>query len=281
MPTICTRRPTIPSWTVGLDASLQDGNRHSDVRYRLHPFLPLPPRRQKYLRQAGHPRNVTALSRARKAREMQSTRPGLGSTDQLLAPVPAIARETDERACLGGAHVTSALRQKATRDNPADGWSRLFVGVKCRPTSYPDRSLGSITIVRARSRTPAESKFLSMRPDAKSLYNVVCLREASRPAFECSRHALTIKTPSRRVLRSWTSGLSQACGQISGLLDDTRGGDKSAHTIRRTSEPHTARAPTFRHDKPHHRGLHCLHAAHNGKGQAPQSVKVSGGSRLP
>jgi len=160
-----------------------------------------------------------------------------------------------------GAHVwvVHTQQRRCAKSNPgppADRWRRLFVGVRCRPTSYPDRSLGSITIVGARGRTPAESKLLSMRPDAKSLYNVVCLREASRRASECSRHALTIQTPSRRFLLFWTSRASQACGQISGLLDDTSGGDQSAHTSRRTSEPHTARAPTLRHDTPHHRGPH-------------------------
>jgi len=155
--------------------------------------------------------------------------------------------------------VVHTQQRRCAKRNPgplADGWRGLFVGVRCRPTSYPDRSLGSITILGARGRTPDQSKLLSMRPDAKSLYNVVCLREASRRAYECSRHALTIQTPTRRFLLSWTSRASQACGQKSGLLDDTSGGDQSAHTSRRTSEPHTARAPTLRHDTPHHRGLH-------------------------
>jgi len=169
--------------------------------------------------------------------------PSLGSTDKHLAPVRSIALEA-ESAHVWVVHTQQQRCAKSNPGPPADGWRRLFVGVRCRPTSYPDRSLGSITIVGARGRTPAESKLLSMRPDAKSLYNVVCLREASRRAYECSRHALTIQTPTRRFLLSWTSRASQACGQISGLLDDTSGGDQHAHTSRRTSEPHTARAPT-------------------------------------
>jgi len=38
--------------------------------------------------------------------------PGLGSTDNNLAPVRSMALEADERACLGVAHATAALRQK-------------------------------------------------------------------------------------------------------------------------------------------------------------------------
>jgi len=118
VPTICTRRPTLLSSTVGLDASVQDGNRHSDVRNRLHPPLPPPPRRQKYLRQAGHPSNITALSRARKAREMQSTCARSWLYIQASRPRPVDSTRSRRARMSGWCTRNSGAAPKATRDHP-------------------------------------------------------------------------------------------------------------------------------------------------------------------
>jgi len=116
--TICTRRPTIHSSTLGLVASVQDENRHSDVRNRLLP-PPLPPaRRQKYLGQAGHPSNITALSRTRKARKMQSTCARSWHYRQASRPRPVDSTRS-RRVCMSGwCTRTSGVSPKATRDHP-------------------------------------------------------------------------------------------------------------------------------------------------------------------
>jgi len=118
VPTICTRRPTLLSSTVGLDASVQDGNRNSDVRNRLHPLPPPPPRRQKYLRQAGHPSNITALSRARKEREMQSTCARSWLYRQACCPRPVDGTRSRRARMSGWCTRNSGAAPKATRDHP-------------------------------------------------------------------------------------------------------------------------------------------------------------------
>jgi len=116
--TICTRRPTILSSTLGLVASVQDENRHSDVRNRLLP-PPLPPaRRQKYLGQAGHPSNIPALSRTRRARKTQSTCAGSWHYRQASRPRPVDSTRS-RRACMSGwCTRPSGVSPKATRDHP-------------------------------------------------------------------------------------------------------------------------------------------------------------------
>ena len=118
VPNICTRRPTLLSSTVGLDASVQDGNRDSDVRNRLHPPLPPPPRRQKYLRQVGHPSNITALSRARKAREMQSTCARSWLYRQASRPLPVDCTRSRRARMSGWCTRNSGAAPNATRDHP-------------------------------------------------------------------------------------------------------------------------------------------------------------------